>query len=376
MAMVDIQSLFQDIIESPRQLQRAMQEQGQREAQITTNALSGRSQIFAPLVSQLAASQGSRDEMLQRSVGGLFGLDTRNESEKLQQVLQGADTKTPEGQAAMLQGLRDIGMADRALQLEQMFAAQAAAEADKQRILQQEAEDRVRNQSAQDLQAEVSLLNMESTRQQMAIRDANLSAQEEARALAEAAREAQSAQQAALAAWFDAKGNPEIAELAAMGVINSSNFTNFTTGDRPQVLSKGAVLVDAAGNIIASNNEGTVQAAKDYSLTGPEIATYAALIRTNADIKEVFEEPRFFNWSWTSKSNEDKQRILIDEAERIRTNNPEISREAALRQAIERNQEVSSQSQSLPVVATQEEYDSIPSGASYRDPQGIRRIKQ
>lgn len=127
MAMVDIQSLFQDIIETPRQRQQAMQAQGQREAQIATNALSGRSQIFAPLVSQLAASQGSRDEMLQRSVGGLFGLDTRNESEKLQQMLSQADTSTPEGVAALSGQLRQMGMPDKALQLEQQAAAQAKA---------------------------------------------------------------------------------------------------------------------------------------------------------------------------------------------------------------------------------------------------------
>lgn len=123
MAMVDIQSLFQDIIETPRQRQQAMQAQGQREAQIATNALSGRSQIFAPLVSQLAASQGSRDEMLQRSVGGLFGLDTRNESEKLQQMLSQA--QTPEQQAQLPAMLRQMGYGQQALALEQQLAEQA-----------------------------------------------------------------------------------------------------------------------------------------------------------------------------------------------------------------------------------------------------------
>lgn len=123
MAMVDIQSLFADIIESPRQRRQAMQAQGQREAQIATNTLSGRSQIFAPLVAQLAASQGSRDEMLQRSVGGLFGLDTRNESEKLQQLL--SEAKTPEQQAQLPNTLRQMGYGQQAMALEQQLAEQA-----------------------------------------------------------------------------------------------------------------------------------------------------------------------------------------------------------------------------------------------------------
>jgi hypothetical protein len=116
-----------------------MQAQGQREAQIATNALSGRSQIFAPLVSQLAASQGMRDEMLQRSVGGLFGLDTRNESEKLQQVLSQA--QTPEQQAQLPAMLRQMGYGQQAMALEQQLAEQARA-----------AEDRTLTRSVQEAQ--------------------------------------------------------------------------------------------------------------------------------------------------------------------------------------------------------------------------------
>jgi hypothetical protein len=129
MAMVDIQSLFADIIESPRQRQQAMAEMGQRDAQIATNALSGRSQIFAPLVGALAKSQGTRGEMLERSVGGLFGLDTRNESEKLQQMLSSA--QTPEQQAQLPAMLRQMGYGQQAMALEQQLAASAQAQEDR-----------------------------------------------------------------------------------------------------------------------------------------------------------------------------------------------------------------------------------------------------
>jgi len=126
MAMVDIQSLFQDIIESPRQRQQAMAEQGQREAQIATNALSGRSQIFAPLVGALARNQGARDEMLQRSVGGLFGLDTRNESEKLQQTLQGADTTSAAGLEKVATDVEKLGYGVQAATIREQAAARQA----------------------------------------------------------------------------------------------------------------------------------------------------------------------------------------------------------------------------------------------------------
>jgi hypothetical protein len=126
MAMVDIQSLFADIIESPRQRQRAMQEQGQRESQIATNALSGRSQIFAPLVGALAKSQGTRGEMLERSVGGLFGLDTRNESEKLQQTLQGADTTSAAGLEKVATDVEKLGYGVQAATIREQAAARQA----------------------------------------------------------------------------------------------------------------------------------------------------------------------------------------------------------------------------------------------------------
>jgi hypothetical protein len=167
MAMVDIQSLFQDIIETPRQRQQAMQAQGQREAQIATNALSGRSQIFAPLVGQLAASQGMRDEMLQRSVGGLFGLDTRNESEKVQQMLSQADTATPEGQQALITALRNQGYGAQAAQLQQQMAEQARALEDRELARQAQQQQIAASQSGMAIeQAQEQRTNLALQRQQ------------------------------------------------------------------------------------------------------------------------------------------------------------------------------------------------------------------
>jgi hypothetical protein len=68
----------------------------------------------------------ARGEMLERSIGGLFGLDTRNESEKLQQMLSQA--KTPEQKAQLPEQLRQMGYGLQAAQLEEQLAAQKAAQ--------------------------------------------------------------------------------------------------------------------------------------------------------------------------------------------------------------------------------------------------------
>ena len=334
---IDIQSLFADIIQSPGQRRQSLTAQGMQQAQAATSGLTGGARLAAPLIAAMERHAPARGEMLERSIGGLLGSDTRNESEKLQSVLQGADMSTPEGQAAMLEGLSEIGLHRERLQLEQMLQAQAAAKAEKEIRDAERAEDRARAQSVQDLQTEVAVLGMESTRQQMAIRDANLTAEEEARALALAEQERRAGQQRALSTWFGANGDPSMQELVDAGVINGDNFRNFLgSNGKPVILSKDAILVnDSTGEVIATNPSNNVQAARDYSLTNAEVETYEAIINSNEDIKAAFKEPRFSDWNFMARTNKDKQRILIHEAEKIRASNLEMSLEQALRQAIE-----------------------------------------
>jgi hypothetical protein len=122
MAMVDIQSLFADIIESPRQRQQAMSAQGAQEAAAVTNNLTGGARLAAPLLAQLAMSAGKREEGLRQSVGGLFGIDTRTPSQQLQEVLSQA--QTPEQQAQLPNTLRQMGYGQQAMALEQQLAEQ------------------------------------------------------------------------------------------------------------------------------------------------------------------------------------------------------------------------------------------------------------
>ena len=126
MAMVDIQSLFADIIESPRQRQQAMSAQGAQEAAAVTNNLTGGARLAAPLLAQLAMSAGKREEGLRQSVGGLFGIDTRTPSQQLQQTLQGADTTSAAGLERVASDVEKLGYGVQAATIRQQAAARQA----------------------------------------------------------------------------------------------------------------------------------------------------------------------------------------------------------------------------------------------------------
>ena len=370
MAMVDIQSLFADIIESPRQRQQAMSAQGAQEAATLTNNLYGGARLAAPLLAQLAMSAGKREEGLRQSVGGLFGIDTRTPSQQLQEVLSQATT--PEQQAQLPEQLRQMGYGSQAMALEQQMAEQARALEDRERA----EELRVASLTSRELGDKLTNLQLEETQQQMDIRAAGLEAQEEQRALEETARTAATARQEALATWFTGKGNEELAGLARAGVVTATNLDSYVVDNKPIVLGKDDILVSQDGNVIVTNPNTNEQVARDYSLTGPEVETYEALIEENEDIKEAFQTPRRF---WLpSATNENKIRILIDEAERIRTQNPELSKEAAMRQALgqETATTTPAQGQPIPRVVTPEDYARIPRGQQFMTPDGQVRTKQ
>jgi hypothetical protein len=318
-----------------------------------------------------------RDEMLQRSVGGLFGLDTRNESEKLQQVLSQADTATPEGQQALITALRNQGYGAQAAQLQQQMLAQQQADEDRQ--LQRDlATSRL---STEGLQQELAGINIEAANQNITLNNLQITEAERAAAAQEVATREREAQQTALSTWLQAKGNEDLSRLATEGVITASNFTDFLDDDNTTVLNEGDILVTADGRTIANNPKTGTQVTKDYSLTAPEIETYKTIIDENEDILSSFQTNRSLLWPGVT-TNENKIRILIDEAERIRTQNPEISKEAALRQALAQSEpqpvvDVPAEEQPAVVsITTEEEYNSLPRGTRFTTPDGVTRVKQ
>jgi hypothetical protein len=374
--LTNIQSLFADILQTPQQRAMQLTNEGLNRAELATRGLSGGAAMLSPLIAAEARTAPMREEMLSRSLGRLFGQDVRTESESIQNMLSQADTATPEGQQALITALRNQGYGAQAAQLQQQMLAQQQADEDRQ--LQRDlATSRL---STEGLQQELAGINIEAANQNITLNNLQITEAERAAAAQEVATKAREAQQTALSTWLQAKGNEDLSRLAAEGVITASNFTDFLDDDNTTVLNEGDILVTADGRTIANNPKTGTQVTRDYSLTAPEIETYETLIEENEDIKGAFQTPRPYWFGVTT--NENKIRILIDEAERIRTQNPEISKEAALRQAL-------AQSEPQPVVAapaeeqpaaisitTEEEYNSLPRGTRFTTPDGVTRVKQ
>lgn len=122
--LIDIQSMFKDIIETPQQRRAAMQQEGEQRAQTAVGALSGAGRWAAPLVAQMERQQPERSAAMQRAFGGMLnaipGIDreTRTESQQLQAVLSEAGTDIQ----ALPARLRQMGYGDQALKVEEAIA--------------------------------------------------------------------------------------------------------------------------------------------------------------------------------------------------------------------------------------------------------------
>jgi hypothetical protein len=374
--LTNIQSLFADILQTPQQRAMQLTNEGLARSELATRGLSGGASMLSPLIAAEARTAPMREEMLSRSLGRLFGQDVRTESESIQNMLSQADTATPEGQQALLTAMRNQGYGVQAAQYQQMMLAQQQADEDRQ-LERDLATSRL---STEGLQQELAGINIEAANQNITLNDLQITEAERAAAAQEVATKAREAQQTALSTWLQAKGNEDLSRLAAEGVITASNFTDFLDDNNTTVLNEGDILVAADGRTIATNPKTGTQVTRDYSLTAPEIETYETIIEENDDIKGAFQTPRRF---WLpSATNENKIRILIDEAERIRTQNPEISKEAALRQAIAQSEPqpvVDAPAEEQPAavsITTEEEYNSIPRGTRFTTPDGVTRVKQ
>jgi hypothetical protein len=373
--LTNIQSLFADILQTPQQRALQMRNEGVTRAELATRNLSGGGQLLAPLISAQAQNAPMIEDMIRRGFGGLFGQDIRTESERIQGMLSEADTTTPEGQQALLTAMRNQGYGVQAAQYQQMMLAQQQADEDRQ--LQRDlATSRL---STEGLQQELAGINIEAANQNITLNNLQITEAERAAEAQKIATRERAAQQTALSTWLQAKGNEDLSRLAAEGVITASNFTDFLDDDNTTVLNEGDILVTADGRTIANNPKTGAQVTRDYSLTAPEIETYETLIEENEDIKAAFQTPR--RWFGVT-TNENKIRILIDEAERIRTQNPEISKEAALRQALAQSEPqpvVDAPAEEQPAaisITTDDEYNRLPRGTRFTTPDGVTRVKQ
>tara|TARA_R100001129_G_scaffold165835_1_gene132705 strand:+ start:165 stop:1478 length:1314 start_codon:yes stop_codon:yes gene_type:complete len=137
---INIPSLFRDVIETPEQRQRRKLAE---QAALIPQARGGFGDLVAPLVqaTSLNIQQGSED--LGRSVGGMLGLDMRDTSQKVQDILREGNLTTPEGLRSLALNLRDVAPA------QAVSLVQAADERELTDLQLQEAKDKVKAQQLQ-----------------------------------------------------------------------------------------------------------------------------------------------------------------------------------------------------------------------------------
>ena len=162
MAMIDIPSLFRDVLETPQQRQQRQMQEGMLRGQQMTSRLGGLAATQAPLIQTLYRNMPARQDALRRGVGGMLGLDVRTESEKLSDILKTADTSSPSGMVNLSKAIQEYAPAQ-ALQLRQ-------AAVEEQRLIEdrQTAErERLRRASLEQSQAERAETQLDITQQQL-----------------------------------------------------------------------------------------------------------------------------------------------------------------------------------------------------------------
>ena len=117
---------------------------------------------------------------------------------------------------------------------------------------------------------------------------------------------------------------------------------DITENDSREALSRAYNFLEDYGK------EDKPQTPKDYSLTESEEKVYKDLLNKNKELLPT--EP---GWFWRTKTVDYQERVIFDEAERIRVNSPEtISKEEALKRALReyfRPEQTSTVEQASPV---------------------------
>lgn len=118
---INIQSLFSDIIETPAQRQQRQMAEGVMQGRELTRGITS-PLVPTALASAIAMRQPQAQDRLRRSVGGMLGIDTRSDSERVQEILSGVNPADEKSliQAADLVG--QMGMGAQAAQMRQMAA--------------------------------------------------------------------------------------------------------------------------------------------------------------------------------------------------------------------------------------------------------------
>lgn len=290
MAQVDIAGLLTGIpaLQSPRMQGRI-------------NAANLPSRTPLPyLAGKLEEGRAANQARMRRGLGGLFGRDLRTEGEKAREAVGQATSNLELAQA--IQGVAP----EQAVALRRLAAQEQAA---------REQEQAEKDQEEKIKQALIIIAKSQDNNN--------------------------------LVSWLEAGGDsstaaslllkqPSMAKPEAFTTMYSKNGDALRTavldGKLVRATDTGWEIIDEkvfAQNPITKPEKEKEKELKPSSLSAEELKTYTSIIKNNPDLKNLMKTSRFLG-----KLDEDNLRQIADEAERIVTNNPNLTKKQALEQVL------------------------------------------
>ena len=140
---IDIPSLFRDVIETPEQRQQRKMLERLGQAQSFMAPRGSVAALANPLASATFMNIAESQDRVKENLGGMLGLDMRDTSQKVQDILREGNPTTPEGLRSLALNLRDVAPA------QAVSLVQAADERELTDLQLQEAKDKVKAQQLQ-----------------------------------------------------------------------------------------------------------------------------------------------------------------------------------------------------------------------------------
>ena len=148
--VMNVASMFRDIIETPEQRQQRQMLERLNQAQSFMAPRGSVASLLKPLAGATFMNIAESQDRVKENLGGMLGLDMRDSSQKLSDALMAGDPNTPEG-------LRDLSK-----QLQNLFPAQSLGLLQAAAEQEQIAEDR--ETARKELERQINLDERQETR--------------------------------------------------------------------------------------------------------------------------------------------------------------------------------------------------------------------
>ena len=125
--VMNVASMFRDIIETPEQRQQRQMLERLNQAQSFMAPRGSVASLLNPLAGATFMNIAESQDRVKENLGGMLGLDMRDTGQKVQDILSKGNTSTPKGLTDLAIALQNVAPAQ-AIQLRQEAAAQTAAQ--------------------------------------------------------------------------------------------------------------------------------------------------------------------------------------------------------------------------------------------------------